>query len=105
MLTKISVPAMPKIRKSINGKDASAQGAFAACEVITFTVEAPRRLGASAVVLRICEDGQKDVDYPLTFTDTCGGVDIYTLELDTGKLCGDKGEGLFFYEFLFLARI
>ena len=102
MLTKISVPAMPKIRKSINGKDASAQGAFAACEVITFTVEAPRQLGASAVVLRICEDGQADVDYPLTFKDTRGGVDTYTLELDTGKLCKDAGEGLFFYEFLFL---
>ena len=102
MLTKISVPAMPKIRKSINGKDASAQGAFAACEVITFTVEAPRQLGASAVVLRICEDGQRDVDYPLTFKDTRGGVDTYALELDTGKLCGDNGQGLFFYEFLVL---
>ena len=102
MLTKISVPAMPKIRKTINGKDASSQGAFAACEIITFTVDVPRQLGASAVVLRICEDGQKDIDYPLTFKKTKEGTDTYSLELDLGKLCGDAGQGLFFYEFLFL---
>ncbi|MBE6668519.1 MAG: glycoside hydrolase family 13 protein [Ruminococcaceae bacterium] len=102
MLTKISVPAMPKIRKTINGKDASSQGAFAACEIINFTVDVPRQLGASAVVLRICEDGQKDTDYPLTFKGTKEGVDTYSLNLDTGELCGDAGQGLFFYEILFL---
>ena len=62
MLTKISVPAMPKIRKSVNGNDASSRGAFAVNENICFTVEVPRKLGASAVVLRICKDGERDID-------------------------------------------
>ena len=102
MLTKISVPAMPTITKTVRGKDASARGAFAVGDVIRFTVEVPRRLGASAVVLRLCPDGEGDRDFPLTFHSTEGGVDCYLLELDTAELCGEAGQGLFFYEFLFL---
>ena len=102
MLTKITVPAMPVITKTVCGKDASAKGAFAAGEVIRFTVEVPRRLGASAVVLRLCPDGESDRDLPLTFENTETGVDRYGLELDTAELCGGAGQGLFFYEFLFL---
>ena len=102
MLKKITVAAMPKIIKTVNGTDASYQGAFAAYDDICFTVETPRRLGASAVVLRICKDGEGDVDYPLTFTDTSEGVDIYSLTLNTKDLCGYGNSGLFFYEFLFL---
>lgn len=102
MLTKISVPAMPIIKKTVNGKDASSMGAFAAYENICFTVDVPRRLGASAVVLRICKDGEGDCDYPLTFTDTVEGVDSYSVTLNTKDLCGYADEGLFFYEFLFL---
>ena len=105
MLKKISVSDMPNIRKSVNGVDASFQGAFAVGDNISFTVEAPRRLGASAVVLRICKDGEGDKDIPLTFTDTDGGVDIYTTTLDTKALCGYAEDGLFFYEFLFVRGV
>ncbi|MBQ9783380.1 MAG: glycoside hydrolase family 13 protein [Clostridia bacterium] len=102
MLTKITVPAMPVIKKNVNGADASLRGAFAAGEIIIFTALVPRRLGASAVVLRICRDGERDRDLPLTFVKTEEGVDEYSLSLDTAELCPTTGEGLFFYEFLFL---
>ncbi len=102
MLKKIVDPALPVIKKMVKDRDVSARGAFAAGNVITFFVETPRRLGASAVVLRLCRDGDADRDMPLTFVKTEGGIDRYTLSLDTGKLCGDAEEGLFFYEFLFL---
>ena len=102
MLTKISVPAMPKIRKTVNGKDASSMGAFAVDEDICFTVDVPRRLGASAVVLRICKDREADTDYPLTFNGTCEGEDSYSVTVNTKELCGYADDGLFFYEFLFL---
>jgi len=104
MLTKLYSDgnAMPRIFKRIDGKDASAEGAFPADKTLHITVEVPRRLGASAVVLRLCRDGEADVDYPLTFTDTEAGVDRYTLSLPLSPLCGEEGRGLFFYEFLFL---
>ncbi len=104
MLTKISVcdRELPKIRKYVRGEDASNRGAFAAADPIEFTVDVPRALGASAVVLRICEDGGSDVDMPLRFCKSEGGIDTYTLSLDTVALCGDCGEGLYYYEFLFL---
>ena len=102
MLKKISVSAMPKIKKSVNGEEASFRGSFAVGDNISFTVETPRLLGASAVVLRICKDGENDIDYPLTFTDTVEGVDVYTIQVDTKTLCGYAEDGLFFYEFLFV---
>jgi len=102
MLTKISMSAMPTIRKTVGTADASDRGAFACGEQIRFTVEAPRRLGASAVVLRIGGDNLPDRDLPLTFTATEEGIDRYCLVLDTAELCGKETDGLFFYEFLFL---
>lgn len=105
MLTKISVSAMPTITKTVNGADVSQKGAFAFGEKIRFTVAAPRRLGASAVVLRLCRDGQSDVDFSLRFMKTEGGVDTYEYTLDTGELCKTEGQGLFFYEFLFLRGV
>ena len=86
MLKKISVSAMPNIKKTVNGSDASFQGAFAVGDNICFTVEVPRQLGASAVVLRICRDGEGDRDMPLTFTDTTEGVDVYCIDIDTKAL-------------------
>lgn len=103
MLTKLSTEplgSMPTIQKKVNGADASAKGAFARGEKIEFTVAVPRRLGASAVVLRICKDGEGDRDLPLSFVTLRDGVDFYTLTLDTEQMCEE--EGLFFYEFLFL---
>ncbi len=102
MLTKIETSVMPKIRKKVNGADASHRGAFATGDIIDFTVEVPRRLGASAVVLRICRDGEGDRDFPLSFGESNLGVDEYKLTVDTSKLCEDEQEGLFYYEFLFL---
>lgn len=102
MLTKITVPAMPVIKKQINGIDVSHRGAFAVGACIVFSVDVPRRLGASAVVLRICRDGESDCDLPFSFEQTEEGCDRYTLSLDTVALCGEAGEGLFFYEFLFV---
>ncbi len=104
MLTRLSLTAdcTPIIKKAVNGKDASLRGAFPCGTNIEFTVETPRILGASAVVLRIAEDGKGDRDIPLEFTDTDKGVDIYRTVLDTAELCGGKENGLFYYEFLFL---
>ena len=102
MLKKIAETVLPIIKKTVEGADASAQGAFPTGTVISFSVDSPRQLGASAVVLRIRRDGEEDRDIPLTFLRTVQGVDRYTLCLDTGVLCGEDISGLFFYEFLFL---
>ena len=77
MIKKIEASAMPIIKKSVNGADASLRGAFAYGDIINFTVEAPRRLGASAVVLRLCADGGEDQDFPFSFQQTDLGVDEY----------------------------
>ncbi len=104
MLIKFSDWAddLPIIRKTIDGADVSDMGSFAYGDCPEFTVEAPRKLGASAVVLRICRDSEPDYDYPFVFTDTKNGVDIYKLKVDTAALCKDEDNGLFYYELLFL---
>ncbi len=104
MLTKISsegIPA-PIITKTVNGIDVSCKNAFSSDEKIIFTVRAPRRLGASAVVLRINRDGEGDRDIPLSFEDTAEGWDTYKTELFLAEGCEEGYEGLFYYEFLFL---
>ncbi len=105
MLTKLSLSAdtMPRITKKVDGKDASARGAFPCGSNIEFTVETPRALGASAVVLRIAEDGCQPTDIPLEFKTTDRGTDVYVTVLDTASICRNhKENGLFYYEFLFL---
>lgn len=104
MLTKIplSADAVPKIKKYVSGRDASSCGAFPCGDKIEFTVDVPRILGASAVVMRIAEDGGTDSDIPLDYTDTKNGVDVYQTVIDTAELCHGKDNGLFYYEFLFL---
>ena len=104
MLTRISewAECLPVIKKRIDGADVSYKESFEFGKCPEISVEVPRKLGASAVVMRICKDGQSDVDYPLSFYSTCRGVDTYKLTLDTKKLCGKDGDGLFFYEILFL---
>ena len=93
---------LPSIKKEIDGADVSARGCFAFGDCPEFTVEAPRKLGASAVVLRICRDGGADVDYPFDFVSTDMIKDTYKLTLDTAKLCDGESDGLFYYEILFL---
>ena len=104
MLIKNSfwVDCLPSIKKQIDGADVSARGCFAFGECPEFTVEAPRKLGASAVVMRICRDGGEDADYPFQFISTDMVRDTYKLKIDTAALCGGDSDGLFFYEILFL---
>lgn len=94
--------SLPSITKTIDGADATARGCFAFGECPEFTVEAPRKLGASAVVMRICRDGEADTDIPFQFDSTDMVKDIYKLTLDTSRLCAEAEDGLFYYELLFL---
>lgn len=107
MLTKLTewADCLPIVKKEIDGTDVSHRSSVALGECPEITVEAPRILGASAVVLRICKDGQSDVDHPFAFTDTQQGIDTYKLTLDTRELCEGEDDGLFFYEILFLRGI
>ncbi|UKI12331.1 MAG: glycoside hydrolase family 13 protein [Oscillospiraceae bacterium] len=88
------------------GENLTRFGAFAWGEVVSLRVGCPRRLGVTAVVLRINRDGQPPKDMPFTFlsSDYEQGQDICELELDTAALCGlDAGgrrSGLFFYRLL-----
>ena len=93
---------LPSIKKEIDGVDVSARGCFEFGDRPEFTVEAPRKLGASAFVMRICRDGGEDRDYPFDFVSTDMISDTYKLTVDTAELCGDETDGLFFYELLFL---
>lgn len=85
-----------------SGKDVSKYGAFAKGDVLRLVLTAPRVLGCTAVVLRLCKDGQPDNDTPFAFigSDITTGMDTYDLILDTADLCGDKASGLFYYELL-----
>ena len=93
---------LPTIKKEIDGVDVSTRGCFAFGECPEFTVEAPRKLGASAVVMRIHRDGCGDNDYPFEFISTDMVIDTYKLTLDTAALCEGESDGLFYYEILFL---
>ena len=94
--------SLPTLQKTVNGKDASLRGAFFCRDRLTFTFRVPRTLGAAAVVLRICPDGGADCDLPFDFIDSDRGVDTYRLRLSLSDLCSRAGEGLFYYEFLFV---
>ncbi len=91
-----------KIKKFISCEDVSHLGAFSYGEIIDFEFSVSRALGARGVVLRIAPDGRADIDMPLEFSGSDGVHDIYTVAVDTAKLCGADGYGLFYYEFLLL---
>ncbi len=88
------------------GENLTRFGAFAWGERVSLRVSCPRRLGVTAVVLRINRDGEAPGDIPFTFlgSDYEQGQDVCTLELDTAALCGqDTGgrrSGLFYYRLL-----
>ncbi len=107
------------IKKYVRGTDASNLGAFSFGTRIDISLSVPRALGSRAAVLRLYPDdlpcelpcGEHPLvnagdpayqDLPLVFKNTDGGVDEYTLTLDTATLCGDRHWGLYYYEFLFL---
>ena len=94
--------ALPRILKTVSGEDASDMGAFSFGTVITLELQVPRRLGAAAVVLRLCRDGKEPHETPLIFVSCDRGMDIYRTTLDTRVLCGGEDCGLFFYHFLFV---
>ena len=85
-----------------SGADVSKFGAFSKGDVLHLVVNAPRVLGCTAVVLRLCRDGQADTDTPFAYAgwDLESGTDTYELFLDTATLCGDRPSGLFYYELL-----
>ena len=66
---------IPKITKYVNGEDASVKGAFSLNSELTFSVECPRKLGISAVVLRINKDGEEPRDVSFEFASTALGKD------------------------------
>lgn len=90
------------IEKKVNGKDVTRLGAFEWGTDLCFTVTVPRRLGVSAVVLRLYPDGGDYTDYALWFCEMRDGSDRYGLTLSTKDICGEAEDGLFFYELLLL---
>lgn len=94
-----------KIEKTADGKDVSLRGAFARGTVLRFRALVERRMGVSAVVLRICPDGKETQDLPFAFCEQDRGADVYTLTLDTAQLCPAPSGGLFYYEYLFLRGV
>ncbi len=98
-------PSMGKTEYSENcpgGRDASRLGAFPASARLRFKACIPRRLGCAGVILRIREDEGTPVDIPLWFINSLRGDDLYTVDIDLKKLHGENGDGLYYYEFLFL---
>ena len=77
-------------------------GAFVCGTVVDIEVSISRRLGITTPVLRICRDGEGDTDIPMIFKGSDNVSDIYHLAMDTQKLCGDSGCGLFYYEIVFV---
>lgn len=103
MLIKRSLPTpLPRLLKSIGGKDVTARGAFFCRDTLVLTAEVPRALGAAGVVLRIARDGCADTDMPFSFISTGKGIDTYRLSLSLTALCAPNDHGLFYYEVLFL---
>ena len=56
-----------QIRKFVCSDDVSHLGAFPCGTVINIELTVSRRMGASGVVLRLCKDGERDIDTPLDF--------------------------------------
>ena len=94
-----------QIHKFAGERDISNLGALPYGTVINIEITVARRLGASGVVLRLCRDGGRDTDTPLDFCRSDNTNDVYSVTLDTAKLCGDASEGLFYYEFLLLRGV
>ena len=103
----IDTPAAVTFRKYTSaGREVTHLGAFPKGETLRFVVTCPRTLGASAVVLRLWQDGRTEQDTPFEFSD--GDIatltDTYELTLDTDALCGANPSGLFYYRLLFVRR-
>ncbi len=91
-----------RIEKTVDGQDVSRLGALPWGVTLSIRLTVPRTLGASAVVLRIAADGTPPKDLPLTFCTRDAASDTYEIKLDTKEMCGERGYGLFYYEYLFV---
>ncbi len=94
-----------RISKFIGERDISDLGAISCGEQLTFRVSVPRRFGALGVVIRLCKDGCASADYELKREVGDNLCDIYSVTLDSERLCEGDGSGLFYYELLFLRGI
>ena len=90
------------VRRFRNSHDVSMYGAFPIGDVIDFEISISRRLGAMGVVMRICRDGESDVDIPLSLSGSDGAIDVYTCSINTLDICQGNECGLFYYTFLML---
>ena len=99
---QIDGACLVKLEKFVGGADKSSLGAFACGEKIEFKMTLSRRIGALGVVLRIAEDGGAERDITLKRNKIDEVTDLFSLTLDTEELCGERGCGLFYYEFLIL---
>ena len=97
---QIENTALPYLWWEVNGHKTTTPGALPKGAKLTLCLELDRAWGAAAVVCRISPDGGEYKDIPLTFFKTQNGVDFYTLVLDTAALCGERENGLFYYELL-----
>ena len=102
LFTQIDENADCIIKKFVGDRDVSIFGAFACGSVISFEVSVSRMLGARGLTMRICRDGMSDSDMSFEFSGSDGVHDIYTLSLDTEKICAGEGFGLFYYSILLL---
>lgn len=102
---ELSAVAFSKYRAE-DGEELTRLGAFAYGEQVLLRVTCPRRLGVTAVVLRLNRDGEAAADTPFAFRDSDyeSGNDTYELTLDTAALCGEERSGLFFYRLLLVRR-
>ncbi len=92
----------PVVCKKANGSEASRRGAFPLDTELEFRLSLSRRLGVTAVILRLSPDGGEANDYPLIFSGTSGDTDEYTVSINlNAAFCGGE-DGLVYCEFLFL---
>ncbi len=99
---EIDGECLVKFEKFVGGADKSSLGAFACGEKIDIKITLSRQIGALCVVLRIAPDGGAERDITLQRNKLDEVTDLFSLTLDTSEMCGERGCGLFYYEFLIL---
>ena len=85
-------------RKYVDGKNASALGAFSVNKTVEFVVQLPRRLGAVDVYMHLYGEGlenHKYMKFKLFWQEIDGENDIYSCKIDMSKI----GIGLYYYKY------
>lgn len=106
------MPPPPVLTLTEGGTAVSGRGCFECGSRVEADMKVCCRSGISAVVMRVFPDGQDPgvvadpgpgyTDLPFEYTGGDGICSEYRLLLDTEAICGGRGSGLFFYEYLFL---